>query len=267
MASLPLRFSSSSWRACLKGSLKKFFLSFSFHFLRLLIHSARRSLASLCLRSSHNSLGLLFSLGLLSSTSSWGDACLIWATQCVFPSVLSVLGLWFVWIYTLQTSLCTPRIWCFPSGLACAQPFLAKNVAALHWGAHRACTKPLAYSPLATWPWCTFLDACVDFLVVWLVRGQCASRSHGLPPLLLHLLRLPSQHCRVYGLLPGFGSLPSDLPKQCDCAVWASSHTSSSLDVSASLWVMSPSATRMCTSRGTSHCHYPFRSLPCDPSK
>ncbi len=42
--------------------------------------------------------------------------------------------------------------------------------------------QPLAYSPLATWSWCAFLDVCVDFLVVWLVRGQCASRSHGLPP-------------------------------------------------------------------------------------
>ncbi len=44
-----------------------------------------------------------------------------------------------------------------------------------------------------------------------LVRGQCKSRSRGLPPsLLLHMLRLTSQYCRVllhYGLLPGFGDL------------------------------------------------------------
>ncbi len=63
MASLPLHFSSSSWWACLKGSLKKFFLSFSFRFPRLLILLPRRSLASLCLRSSYNSLRPSFSSG------------------------------------------------------------------------------------------------------------------------------------------------------------------------------------------------------------
>ncbi len=88
-----------------------------------------------------------------------------------------------------------------------------------------------------------------------LVRGQCTSRSRGLPPsLLLHMLRLTSQHCRVllrYGLLPGFGSLPSDLLK----AVWL-------------CWLgilphfILPWWTRMFTSRGTSHCHYPFCSFP-----
>lgn len=81
MASLPLLFSSSSWRAYRKGSLKKVFLSVSFLFRRFLSLSARRSLASLCLRSAHNtlrpsfsseaaSLLLLFCSWRLSATSS-----------------------------------------------------------------------------------------------------------------------------------------------------------------------------------------------------
>ncbi len=123
----------------------------------------------------------------------------------------------------------------------------------------------------STWSWCAFLDVCVDFLVVWLVRGQCASRSHGLPPsLLLYLLRLPSQHCRVllrYGLLPGFGSLC--LTCRGSAIVLFGRHPT--------LYppLMYPQASEWChilppacsTCRGTSHCHYQFRSLPCDPSK
>ncbi len=182
MTSLPLRFSSSSWRAYLKGSLKKFFLSISFCFLCLLIRSARRSLASLCLRSFHNSLRPSFSSG-----TAFLHLFLRWRLSDMSNSMcLSLhpfcLGAMVCLDAHSPTSLCTPRIWCFPSKLACTQPFLAKNAAALHWGIHRACTKPLAYSPLATWSCCTFLDAFVEFLVVWLVRGQCASRSRGLPP-------------------------------------------------------------------------------------
>ncbi len=205
--------------------------------------------------------GLLFPLGLLSSTWCLSDMsnsmCLSLRSVCLGAMVCLV-------VHSPNLSLHSSYMIIPIKRLAYAQPFLTKNAAALNWGVHRACTKPLAYSPLVTWSWCTFLNACVVFLVLW---GDSAHLALEGCLLLFSFIcwgwpLSTVGSCCAMVCYQALGPFRLTRWKQCDCAGWASSHTSYSLGGPASLWTMSPSATRMFTSRGTSHCHYPFCSFP-----
>ncbi len=270
MASLPLRFSSSSWWACLKGSLKKFFLSISFRFLRLLIRSARRSLASLCLRSSHNSLRPSFSSGAaflllffrwrLSDMSN--SMCLSLRPFCLGAMVcldvhspnLSLHSSYMM--FPIKVSLCStvPHKECCSTPLRCSSSLhqtscifafghliLMRLSGCLRWlpgcvtceGTVRISLSRLASFSFICWgcPLSTVRSCCAMVCYQALGPFRLTCRSS----VIVLVGRHPTLHPPL--MYPQASEWRHILPPACS------------------------------TCRGTSHCNYQFRSLPCDPSK